>query len=188
MKAYLAGGIFCYGDLLRNTEWAAKLRNAFPDMDLYSPVENTDINGVEGKKKFAGSKEIAKADNERLDNTDILIACIDGDVLPAGTCAEIGKFHEKIARGDTKFIVGICTDNRQCALTHSEAKDQGGAASLGEQQYSYQNLYVTGLIKECGVLVSNIDDAIVEINKWMGKNFISGDSIWEILEKFWRNE
>ena len=188
MKAYLAGPIFTYGDLLRNTEWAAKLRSAFPDMDLYSPVENTDINGVEGKKKFAGSKEIAKADNQRLNNTDILIACIDGDVLPAGTCAEIGKFHEKISRGDTKFIVGICTDNRQCALTHSEAKDQGGADSLGEQQYSYQNLYVTGLIKEYGVLVSNIDDAITEINKWIAENFISGESIWEILEKFWRDE
>lgn len=52
MKAYLAGGIFCYGDLLRNTEWAAKLRGAFPDMDLYSPVENTDINGIEGKKEI----------------------------------------------------------------------------------------------------------------------------------------
>lgn len=166
MRAYLAGGIFCYGDLLRNTEWAVKLRNAFPEMDLYSPVENTDINGVEGKKKFAGSKEIANGDNIRLNNTDVLIACIDGDVLPAGTCAEIGKFHEKIARGDNKFIVGICTDNRQCYLTHSDAKDAGGAASLGEQQYSYQNLYVTGLIKEYGVLVSNIEDAIAAIKEW----------------------
>ena len=170
MKAYLAGGIFCYGDLLRNTEWAAKLRKAFPEMDLYSPVENTDINGVEGKKKFAGSKEVASADNARLDKTDVLIACIDGDVLPAGTCAEIGKFHEKIARGDNKFIVGICTDNRQCALTHSEAKDAGGAASLEEQQYSYQNIYVTGLIKEYGALVSNIDDAIREIYYWDIRN------------------
>ena len=167
MRAYLAGGIFCYGDLLRNTEWATKLRSVFPEMDLYSPVENTDINGVEGKKKFAGSKEIANGDNIRLNNTDVLIACIDGDVLPAGTCAEIGKFHEKIARGDNKFIVGICTDNRQCYLTHSDAKDAGGAASLGEQQYSYQNLYVTGLIKEYGVLVSNIEDAIAAIKEWM---------------------
>jgi hypothetical protein len=50
-------------------------------------------------------------------------------------------------RGDNKYIIGICTDTRQCYLTHSEAKDIGGAASLGEQQYSYQNLYVTGLIK-----------------------------------------
>ena len=160
MKAYLAGGIFCYGDLLRNTEWAAKLRGAFPQMELYSPVENTDINGVEGKKKFAGSQEIANGDNIRLNNTDILIACIDGDVLPSGTCAEIGKFHEKIERGENKYIVGICTDNRQMYLTHSEEKNRGGAASLGEQQYSYQNLYVTGLIKQGGILVSNIDDAI----------------------------
>lgn len=167
MKAYLAGGIFCYGDLLRNTEWAAKLRAAFPTLDLYSPVENTDINGAEGKKKFAGSKQIVDGDNKRLNETDILIACIDGDVIPAGTSAEIGKFHEKIARGDHKFLVGICTDNRQCHLTHSAEKDAGGAASIGEQQYSYHNLYVTGLIKEVGVLVDNINDAIRAIEGWI---------------------
>ena len=150
MKIYLAGGIFFYGDYLRNIEWAQKLRAAFPSIDLYSPVENTDINGVEGKKKFAGSQEIANGDNIRLDNTDVLIACIDGDVLPSGTCAEIGKFHEKIAS----------TDTRQCYNTHSEAKDAGGAASLGEQQYSYQNLYVTGLIKQAGTLVYSIEEVI----------------------------
>lgn len=160
MKIYLAGPIFTYGDLLRNTEWATKIREAFPGVDLYSPVENTDINGVEGKKKFAGSKEIAKGDNDRLNDTDVLIACIDGDVLPSGTCAEIGKFHEKIERGDHKYIVGICTDNRQCYLTHSEAKDEGGRSALGEQQYSYQNLYVTGLIKQYGKLVYTIDEVI----------------------------
>lgn len=160
MKIYLAGPIFTYGDLLRNTEWAAKIRAALPGVDLYSPVENTDINGVEGKKKFAGSKEIANGDNIRLNNTDILVACIDGDVLPSGTCAEIGKFHEKIERGDDKHIIGICTDNRQMFLTHSEEKDRGGAAELGEQQYSYQNLYVTGLIKQYGHLVYTIDEVI----------------------------
>ena len=160
MNIYLAGSIFYYGDLLRNTEWAAKIREAIPGVNLYSPVENTDINGGEGKKKFAGSQEIANGDNQRLNNTDVLIACIDGDVLPSGTCAEIGKFHEKIERGDNKYIIGICTDNRQMHLTHSKEKDEGGAASLGEQQYSYQNLYVTGLIKQGGVLVSNIEDAI----------------------------
>ena len=165
MKIYLAGSIFYYGDYLRNTEWAKKIREAFPEVDLYSPIENTDINGVEGKKKFAGSREIAKADNERLDKTDVLIACLDNDVIPAGTCAEIGKFHEKIERGDHKYIVGICTDNRQMYLTHSEAKNTGGAAALGEQQYSYQNLYVTGLIKQGGILVSNIEDAIAFIKE-----------------------
>ena len=166
MKIYLAGPIFFYGDYLRNIEWATKIRQSFPGVDLYSPVENTDINGAEGKKKFAGSQEIANADNARLDNTDILVACIDGDILPSGTCAEIGKFHEKIARGDDKYIIGICTDTRQCYLTHSEAKDAGGRSSLGEQQYSYQNIYVTGLIKQGGVLVSTIEEVIEEMKKW----------------------
>lgn len=166
MKIYIAGPIFFYGDYLRNMEWAAEIRQSFPGVDLYNPIENTDINGAEGKKKFAGSQEIANADNARLDNADILIACIDGDVLPSGTCAEIGKFHEKIARGDDKYIIGICTDTRQCYLTHSEAKDAGGRSSLGEQQYSYQNIYVTGLIKQGGVLVSTIEEVIEEIRKW----------------------
>ena len=166
MKIYIAGPIFFYGDYLRNMEWAAEIRRSFPGVDLYNPIENTDIHGAEGKKKFAGSQEIANADNARLDNADILIACIDGDVLPSGTCAEIGKFHEKIARGDDKYIIGICTDTRQCYLTHSEAKDAGGRSSLGEQQYSYQNIYVTGLIKQGGVLVSTIEEVIEEIRKW----------------------
>lgn len=175
MKIYLAGSIFYYGDILRNTEWAKKIRNAIPDVDLYSPVENTDINGPEGKKKFAGSKEIAQGDNNRLDHTDVLVACIDGDVIPAGTAAEIGVMREKIRRGDDKLIIGICTDNRQMFLTHSKEKDEGGAASLGEQQYSYQNLYVTGLIKEAGVLVSNIEDAIEKLQEWYNNHKVIND-------------
>jgi len=176
IKAYLAGGIFFYGDYLRNMEWARKIREAIPGIDLYSPVENIDINGVEGKKKFAGSQMIAEADNARLDESDILIACIDGDVLPSGTCAEIGKFHEKIRRGDNKLLIGICTDNRQCFLTHSKAKDRGGAESLGEQQYSYQNLYVTGLIKDAGWLVSDIDDVIMLMQQWCAEEGYNVDN------------
>lgn len=165
MRIYQAGPIFFQADKFRNDYFYKKLTEAFPDAYIYDPLQNTDINGVEGKKKFGGSQEIANGDNIRLDNTDVLIACIDGDVLPSGTCAEIGKFHEKIMRGDNKFLIGICTDTRQCFLTHSEAKDIGGAASLGEQQYSYQNLYVTGLIKQAGVLVSSIEEAIEELKK-----------------------
>lgn len=163
MNIYLAGGIFTIGDKLRNTLWAAEIRKQIKNVNLYSPVENTDINGVEGKKKFAGSKEIAEGDNLRLDHTDILVACIDGDVIPSGTAAEIGIMREKIRRGDHKYIVGICTDDRECSKTHSQAKNDGAAAGICEQQYSYQNLYVVGCIKESGILVDNIDDAIAFI-------------------------
>ncbi len=160
MKGYLAGSIFYEGDVLRNTAWAEKIRKAIPSIDLYSPIENTEINGAEGKKKFAGSKEIVDGDMARLNNTDVLIACLDGDVIPCGTACECGIMYEKIKQGAHKYIVGICTDNRQCYLTHSEAKNTGGAASLGEQQYSYQNIFVTGVVKAGGKLFYNIDDAV----------------------------
>lgn len=160
MNIYLAGSIFYYADLLRNTEWSAKIRTAIPGVNLYNPLENTDINGAEGKRKNAGSITIVDADNARLKNADVLVACIDGDIPAAGTCAEIGFMSALIEKGAHKHIIGICTDNRQCFLTHSKEKDKAGAAELGEQQYSYQNLYVTGLIKKYGALFSNIDDAI----------------------------
>ena len=160
MNVYLAGSIFYIGDELRNRLWADKIRESFPGVNLYSPIENTLINGAEGKRRFAGSREIANGDNARLDNTDILVACIDGDVLPSGTCAEIGVMREKIRRGDHKYIIGIATDNREMSKTHSIAKDEGGASALCENQYCYQNLYVVGCIKESGILVDNIEDAI----------------------------
>lgn len=169
MNAYLAGSIFYYGDELRNIEWARKIREAFPDLELYSPIENTDINGTEGKKKFGSPIMIAQADNQRLDDCDILIACLDGDVIPSGTSAEVGKFHEKISHGDDRLLIGIMTDNRQCCLTWSEEKDIGGR-DIGAQQYSYQNMYVTGLIKEVGYLVTNINDAIKTMYNWMTGN------------------
>lgn len=163
MRVYLAGGIFTIGDELRSRLWSQKLREAFPNIDLYSPIENTDINGKEGKKKFAGSKQIVDGDMARLNNTDILISCLDGDVIPSGTSAETGIMYEKIMRGDHKYIVGIITDNRQCHLTHSAEKDAGGAAESGEQQYSYHNLFVTGLCKAGGILTDNFDDVIAFI-------------------------
>ena len=164
MDAYLAGSIFYLGDKFRNEYFCKKLREAFPNLNVYNPLENTEIND---KTKFADSMAIADGDNARLNKADILIACIDGDVLPSGTCAEIGKFHEKIARGEHKYLVGICTDTRQMYLTHSVDKNWAGAASPGECQYCYENLYVTGLIKQGGILVTNIDEAIKHIRVWI---------------------
>lgn len=164
MKVYLAGSIFYIGDVYRNTAWAKRIRDTFPGVDLYSPIENTEINGEEGKKKSATAKMIADGDNARLDHTDILIACLDGDVLPVGTSAEIGRMSEKIARGDHKYIIGVLTDNRAAHKTYSDAKNEA-MKEIGETQYCYQNLYVLGLIKECGILVDNIDDAIDYMRK-----------------------
>lgn len=167
MRVYLAGSIFYEGDKLRNTLWAAQIRAAIPGIDLYSPIENTDIND---KTKCADSIAIADGDNARLDQTDVLIACIDGDVIPSGTSAEIGKFHEKImqqsynVRG--KHIIGIGTDSREMSSTHNAAKDESGHNGLFENQYSYQNLYTIGLIKQAGHLVRTIDEAIEYLKQY----------------------
>ena len=76
-----------------------------------------------------------------------------------------------IEDGQRGMIIGICTDNRQAYLTHSDAKDKGGASSLGESQYSYQNLYVTGVIKSVGILVSDFDDVILAMKKYIEENY-----------------
>ena len=181
MKAYLAGSIFYLGDKFRNEYFSAKLREAFPGIDLYNPLENASIND---KTKFADARMIADGDNHRLDDSDILIACIDGDVLPSGTCSEIGKFHEKIARGENKILIGICTDTRQQYLTHSPQKD-ATYVEPGECQYCYENLYVTGLIKQAGALVTNIEDAIAVLRDWCLKH---GFTTQADVEAFWEGK
>lgn len=166
MYVYLAGSIFYEGDKLRNRLWADKIRAAIPGIELYSPIENADIND---KTKCANSIAIANGDNARLDRTDVLIACIDGDVIPSGTSAEIGKFHEKIIRqlpvDRPKYILGIGTDSREFYSTFSEEKIAAGRADIFENQFSYQNLYTIGLIKQGGKLVRTIDEAIKFLKK-----------------------
>ena len=56
MKAYLAGSIFYLGDKFRNEYFCKKLREAFPNLQVYNPLENTEIND---KTKFADARAIA---------------------------------------------------------------------------------------------------------------------------------
>ena len=65
--------------------------------------------------------------------------------------------------------MGICTDTRQVMNTYSEAKNAAMIKEFGEQQYSYQNIYVTGLVKQGGVLVDSIDKAIEFIKSVEGE-------------------
>ena len=58
MNVYLAGSIFYEGDELRNELWARKIREYFPGINLYSPIENQDINGRIGKLKFTSKHTI----------------------------------------------------------------------------------------------------------------------------------
>ena len=44
---------------------------------------------------------------------------------------------------------------REMSITHSPEKDAAGASGVGENQYSYCNIFLTGLIKTHGTLYTS---------------------------------
>lgn len=171
MRAYLAGDCFYEHDLLRTQSWAAKIRAAFPDIDLYAPMENKEINDIEGKRKCCDPQDIVNGDNSRLDNIDVLFVCLDGNTLSPGSMLECGRVSYAIDHcGADKMIIGICTDTREMSWTWSEEKNQFAEKEICSCPYSYQNIYCTQIIKNCGGIFHSMDDALVFLKeKWKNK-------------------
>lgn len=93
IQVYLAGSMFCEADRMYNTLLATRIRERIGKyIDLYVPQENLSIND---KTKCANSHDIFWGDYNRLQNTDIFIARIDGDIPPSGTSAEIGIMSQR---------------------------------------------------------------------------------------------
>lgn len=93
VQVYLAGSMFCEADRMYNALLAEKIRERVGDyIDLYVPQENQSIND---KTKCANSHDIFWGDYNRLQNCDIFIARIDGDIPPSGTSAEIGIMSQR---------------------------------------------------------------------------------------------
>ncbi len=150
MKAYLANGLFSMGDRYFNEELAKALRDAVPNLDLYVPQENPEIND---KTAFATSEDIAKADLAALNESDVLVAVIDGVEIDSGVAAEIGVFSTF-----NRPIIGVFTDIRQQGRSHPKklAILQEDAT---ENQFVYRNLFVIGLIKQQGQIVTTLEEA-----------------------------
>lgn len=156
MKAYLASGIFSEMERDYNEKVAKKIRARFPEIDLYLPQENTDIND---KSKFADSIQIATADNERLDACDFLFVILDGIESGQGRCAEIGY-----AAGKGIPVFGLWTDSRQEGTDNAE-KIAILQNDIAENQFAYINLYVIGLIKANGKVANNVDELLDAIEE-----------------------
>lgn len=93
IQVYLAGSMFCEADRMYNALLAQKIRERVGEhIDLYVPQENLSIND---KTKCANSHDIFWGDYNRLQNTDIFIARIDGDIPPSGTSAEVGIMSQR---------------------------------------------------------------------------------------------
>lgn len=155
MKGYLANGLFGLGDRMLNEHLSSVLRENINGLDLYVPQENGDIND---KEAYASSIDIARADIGALEESDFLIAVIDGVEIDSGVAAEIGAFYMM-----DKPIYGLYTDIRQEGRNNKNKIDaliEDGT----ENQFAYRNLFVVGLIKNRdGGIFTNVEDLVEEV-------------------------
>lgn len=156
MKAYLANGLFSLGDRLVNEKLAEEIRQAVPGIELYVPQENGAIND---KSSYADSLSIAEADLNMLQQSDVLIAVLDGVEIDSGVAAEIGAFSML-----NRPIVGVFTDVRQQGRDNSK-KIEALVADGMENQFVYRNLFVIGLIKRNGVITTSIEEAVKAVQE-----------------------
>lgn len=160
MKAYLANGLFSIGDRYVNEQIAKALREAIDGIALYVPQENDAIND---KSAYADSLAIAAADLAHLQASDVLIAVLDGVEVDSGVAAEIGVFSTF-----NRPIIALFSDVRQQGRDN-EKKIQALVEDGLENQFIYRNLFVVGLIKQNGVIVSTIEQLVDEVEKCLQK-------------------
>lgn len=156
LNIYFASPLFSDMERKFNKEVVEELRSVL-NTNIYLPQENASIND---KSLFADSKAIANADNEKLEEADVLVAVLDGIVIDTGVATEIGY-----AYGLGKPIIGLYTDSRQFGTDNIDKIDILQSEIL-ESQFPYQNLYTVGVIKNCGTIVNNVSDLIKELHKF----------------------
>ncbi len=153
---YLANGLFSLGDRLVNELVANAVRQTLPGVELYVPQENGAIND---KAAYADSEQIASADMASLLKSDFLIAVLDGVEIDSGVAAEIGAFSML-----NRPIFALLTDTRQQGRDNMKKID-ALQKDATENQFIYRNLFVVGLIKQRGIIVSSIEELREALSK-----------------------
>lgn len=142
MKIYFAGPMFAKADLLYNEYLVKEIRALSPEIQVYLPQENETIND---KTAYADSKMIALADTEKVLESDLLVAVLDGLTIDAGVASEIGVAYAKEIP-----VIAVYTDTRQQGADNE--KKLSALQETGENQFHYLNLYTVGLIKLNGAV------------------------------------
>lgn len=157
MKIYFANALFSQAEINYNAKLAAKIRQLDPQIDLYLPQENAEIND---KQAYADSKMIAQADTQKLLQSDLMVAVLDGLSIDNGVASEIGVAYAKVIP-----IVGLYTDTRQQGS--SNQKKLQALSEIAENQFHYLNLYTTGLVKLNGIIVNNEAGLLAAISDYL---------------------
>lgn len=159
MNIYFAAPMFAQSDLLYNNYLVKKIRDLAPSIDVYLPQENGAIND---KTSYADSKMIALADTEKVMESDLLVAVLDGATIDAGVASEIGVAYAKEIP-----IIGLYTDTRQQGSDNQ--KKLTALATTAENQFHYLNLYTVGLIKLNGSIVTDEQEFLTLIEEQLSK-------------------
>lgn len=149
-KLYFASPLFTEMELFFNQTLANQIRQDVPELEIYLPQEQGDINN---KEAYADSIMIAKADTEALLESDVLLAVLDGQVIDPGVATEIGVAYQAGIP-----ILGLYTDTRQQGGEHPQKLK--ALQDIGESQFAYINLYTVGLIKMRGKIVNRSQDVM----------------------------
>jgi nucleoside 2-deoxyribosyltransferase len=136
--------MFAKSDLVYNAYLVKTIRDSYPEVAIYLPQENEAIND---KTAYADSKMIALADTEKVLESQLMIALLDGITIDAGVASEIGVAYAKNIP-----ILGLYTDTRQQGSEHP--KKLAALQTAGENQFHYLNLYTVGLVKLNGEIYS----------------------------------
>lgn len=149
-KLYFASPLFSEMELFFNQTLANQIRQDVPELEIYLPQEQGDINN---KEAYADSIMIAKTDTEALLESDVLLAVLDGQVIDPGVATEIGVAYQAGIP-----ILGLYTDTRQQGGEHPQKLK--ALQDIGESQFAYINLYTVGLIKMRGKIVNRSQDVM----------------------------
>ncbi|WP_414838960.1 nucleoside 2-deoxyribosyltransferase [Carnobacterium sp. TMP28] len=155
-KAYFASPLFSEMELMYNQYLVRKIRELYPELELYVPQEQMEIND---KSAYADSIMIAKMDTEQLVSSQLMIAVLDGVSIDVGVATEIGVAYQAGIP-----IIGLYTDSRQQGATNQKKLD--ALQTIAESQFSYVNLYTVGIIKSNGSIVNSTEDLLESMKSY----------------------
>lgn len=159
MKVYFAAPMFAKSELIYNSYLVEKIRQKYPKFAVYLPQENDAIND---KTAYADSKMIALADTKKVEESQLMIALLDGITIDNGVASEIG-----IAYANNIPILGLYTDSRQQGADNQQKLD--ALTTVAENQFHYLNLYTVGLIKLNGNIFSSEEALLSGINDFVAQ-------------------
>lgn len=153
-KIYIANGLFSQADFEFNEKIADLIEEA--GYLIYLPQRNEAIND---KTVSADSIAIYHGDKAELDDSDILVAVLDGAVVDPGVAAEIGYMAAK-----GKTIYGLFTDSRENSKTMNQGKHDALFSPV-ENQFAYVNLFVVGAVKENGKMFLSLEELLTHLKE-----------------------